>query len=108
MESKADTVPIMSESAAAPTTSLQTGPQQGAVTQHRGSNVEVASSEEIAELERKMAVEEVDEDEEQGIGDEEKLRDATVVVDEAAGLPGRKTQEQPAASAEDAGTSVAD
>ncbi len=41
-------------------------------------------------------------------GDAEKTKDVTASSDEAPNLPGKKTQDQPAASAEDAGSSIAD
>ena len=121
---KADTVPMGSESAAESTSSLHAGLQGGErggkerkVIQHRGSNVEAVSKEEAAELERKALIAQEDEDEEgegegskakEGNGDEEKTREATTVAKEAVDLPGKKTQEQEAAGAEDAEASVAD
>lgn len=123
VQGKADTVPMTSESAAESTSSLHAGlpgrPHEGrerTVTQHRGCNVEVVTKEKAAELERKALIREEDEDEEavegfkarERIGDEGKTREATTVTNEAVDLPGKKTQEQEAASAEDAEASVAD
>lgn len=124
VQGKADTVPISSESAAVSTSSLhaglQSGPHEGKeqkMMQHRGSNVEVVSKEEAEELEQKALIREEDEDEEEerqesevkeGKSDKEKTKEATTEAREAVDLPGKKTQKQGAASAEDAQASVAD
>lgn len=86
------------------------------MTQHRGSNVEVVSKEEAEELEQKALIREEDEDGGQGqesklkegSSDEKTMKEATTVAREAVDLPGKKTQKQQAASAEDAQASVAD
>lgn len=124
VQGKADTVPVSSESPAVSTSSLhvglKSGPHEGKerqVTQHRGSNVEVVSQEEAEELERESLIREEDEDEggedqvsevKRGKSDKETMKEATTVAREAANLPRKKTQEQEAASAEDAQATVAD
>lgn len=124
VQGKADTVPMTSNSTPESTSSLHAGLQGGTHegkarkrTQHRGSNVEVVSKEEAEDLERKALIREEDEDEEgerevsevkQGKGDKAKATEATTVASEAVDLPGKRTQEQEAASAEDAEASVAD
>ncbi|MCJ1486127.1 hypothetical protein MMC06_006303 [Schaereria dolodes] len=127
--SKADDVPEISEQAARSTTSLLPerghgvgGGPGGTFTKHRGSTVSLASPEEIKDVESKQAIQEEDEDgDEDEDGNEEsveeervegekgvKTEDATASTDKAQDLPGKKTQEQAAASADGIEESVAD
>ncbi|KAI9873009.1 MAG: hypothetical protein M1830_000941, partial [Pleopsidium flavum] len=118
-KSKADDAAVTSEStAASSTSSLQTETldvPQGATSKHRGSNVSSASAEEIRNIEQSLAITEEDEPDEEteGIKHSSESTKATTIgratdTDAAQDLPGSKTQTQPAASAEDAGQSVAD
>lgn len=107
-----------SESAAASTSSVEgdgLDVPRGPVVKHRGSNVSSASAEEIRSVERSLAITEEDEPDEEGKAG----RDSTGSVEAGAtsratdadaeqDLPGGRTQGQAAASAEDAGRSVAD
>ena len=119
-ESKADEVPQTSETAARSNTSLSFGKEGGpggTYTKHRGSNVGLASPEEIREIENRQAIaeeDEVDDESKDGPGEEVqnpkgvRTEDATAATDKAQDLPGSRTQNQPAASAGNVEESVAD
>ncbi|MCJ1280879.1 hypothetical protein MMC26_000196 [Xylographa opegraphella] len=88
------------------------------MTSHRGSNVSMASPEEIKAVEESSKI--AEEPEEEGVAGEDtgkevvagpdvtKTEDATAATDKAEELPGTKTQEQEAAAGEKVGESVAD
>ena len=106
------------ESAASSTSSVDVeglDVPRGPMITHRGSNVSSASVEEIRAIEQSLAITEEDEpDEEIEEGHEStwsmkaSATSRATDADERQSLPGSKTQVQPAASAEDAGQSVAD
>lgn len=88
---------------------------KGAVVTHRGSNVSLASAEEIRSLEQSLAITEEDEPDEEVEAGHESTRSnqasatsRATDTDAQQDLPGSRTQDQPAASAADAGLSVAD
>ncbi|KAI9798978.1 MAG: hypothetical protein M1833_004331 [Piccolia ochrophora] len=89
--------------------SLQlSGTPPGATPQHRGSNVSVASAEEIRNIEQTSAIpEETEED-----GELERPRGVAEKADATKGekppAASERTQEQPAAAADQAGETVAD
>ena len=103
------------ESAASSTSSIDAQgldlPKEAVVT-HRGSNVSSASAEEIRSVEQSQAITEEDEPEEETeVGHKATEASATsraTDTDQSQDLPGSKTQNQPAGSAEHAGLSVAD
>lgn len=108
----------VAESAASSTSSVDSDAlnvPKGAVLQHRGSNVSSASAEEIRSVEQSLAITEEDEpDEEEVAGNRStgpmkaSATSRATDTDEQQDLPGSRTQTQPAASAADAGQSVAD
>lgn len=86
-----------------------------AVVKHRGSNVSSASAEEIRSVEQSLAITEEDESDEGAEAGHKSTESGKASAtsratdtDEQQDLPGSKTQGQPAASAKDAGQSVAD
>lgn len=89
---------------------------RGPTLMHRGSNVSSASAEEIRSVEQSQAITEEDEpdDEEMEAGHgstgsfKASATSRATDADEGQRLPGSRTQVQAAASAEDAGQSVAD
>lgn len=106
------------ESATSSTSSVERAAldvQKGAVVTHRGSNVSLASAEEIRSLEQSLAITEEDEPDEEVEAGHESTRSnqasatsRATDTDAQQDLPGSRTQDQPAASAADAGLSVVD
>ncbi|KAI9819597.1 MAG: hypothetical protein M1827_007047 [Pycnora praestabilis] len=80
--------------------------------QHRGSNVSMASAEEIRDVEQRNAIAEEDEPEEEGgigcLSTRIASTSKVVATDASQNLPGEKTQRQAAANENLAGDSVAD
>jgi len=106
------------ESAASSTSSVNSDAMdvpKAPVLKHRGSNVSSASAEEIRSVEQSLAITEEDEPDEEvkaGCRSTGSMKASTTSratdTDGQQDLPGSRTQTQPAASAEDAGQSVAD
>ena len=96
--SNSDSIPASPEGSEEVQDLVGHAPATGAVTQHRGSNVSTATAEEIKVLEDESRIPEEEEEEGEEKGGQEVAGETTETA-----VEGEKTQEQPAASGEEAG-----
>lgn len=111
MEDPEAEAPASGNNVASPLEDHSENKQNTVIARHRGSDVSLASPEEIEEIERATAIPEEDEEEAE-LAETQKEEDVAAIIEEPNVQDDHKTaekiQDQPAAKGELAGTSVGD